>query len=285
MVIALIPNITRKNAIECTHKIIEILIQNNSQIIMPQELKNIFFNTEDIIFLPDIENLINNCDIAITVGGDGTIIDAAKYAASANKSLIGVNCGRIGFVASLEPNEIYELNRLFTGDYNIEKRMLLKVISKFNGDSKEYYALNDAVVRGATANIIDLDVDLDNNHIGHFRADGLIVSTPTGSTAYSLSAGGPVIQPNMKCILLTPLAAYSLFSKPIVFNENAKIKIYSSSERNENVMLFIDGQLSVQINKNTVVEVMSADIYANFITFKDKTFYKVLNEKLSERSI
>lgn len=284
MIIALIPNITRKNAIQCTYNIIDILKSENAKIIMCDDLKEVF-GLSDIIFMPNIEETINNCDIAITVGGDGTIIDVAKYVASANKSLIGINCGRIGFVASLEPNEIEELKRLFTGEYNIEKRMLLKVVAKLGDNIKEYYALNDAVVRGVTANIIDLDVDLDNSHIGHFRADGLIVATPTGSTAYSLSAGGPVIQPNMRCILLTPLAEYSLFSKPIVFNENAKITIYSLSNKNENVKLFIDGQSSVQIYKDTIVEVMSADISANFITFKDKTFYKVLNEKLSERSI
>ena len=283
--IALIPNLTKNGAYEESLKAIRLLKSFGGKILMTADLSE-KYSDNDIAFFESHEVLIQKCDAVVTIGGDGTIIHAAKHAANFEKPLLGINMGRLGFVAELEPNELPMLERLFSGDYNVEKRQMLKVTLKSKSGSKSFFALNDAVIsRGSMTKIIDLDVWLKKSYICHYRADGLIVSTPTGSSAYALSAGGPVIEPSMSCILMTPICSHSLFSRPVLFNPSSEILVNAASREDTDLTLTIDGETTIPITADDTVVITTAEIYAELIVLKVKTFYRVLSDKFTERGL
>lgn len=288
MKIAILPNLNKRDAHAYTVKLIKRLIELNSSIVLYSKYKG-YFNFDEISFYDDFFELINICDIVIVVGGDGSIIHAAKHAAAAQKPILGINLGRVGFVAGLEPNELDKLSDLVSGNFEIEKRMMLEVSVKASADDKEQkiFALNDAVIsRGALSRIIDLEVTCNDSKISQYRSDGIIVSTPTGSTAYSLSAGGPVLEPQMRCILLTPICSHTLFSRSIVFCDKTKLSIAAKEHSDlSEIHLSIDGETSVKLYEDFNVSIKPSDIDVSFINLKGKDFYKILNEKLSERRI
>ena len=283
--IALIPNLTKNGAYEESLKAIRLLKSFGGKILMTADLSE-KYSDNDIAFFESHEVLIQKCDAVVTIGGDGTIIHAAKHAANYEKPLLGINMGRLGFVAELEPNELPMLERLFSGDYNVEKRQMLKVTLKSKSGSKSFFALNDAVIsRGSMTKIIDLDVWLKKSYICHYCADGLIVATPTGSSAYALSAGGPVIEPSMSCILMTPICSHSLFSRPVLFNPSSEILVNAASREDTDLTLTIDGETTIPITADDTVVITTAEIYAELIVLKDKTFYRVLSDKFTERGL
>lgn len=283
--IALIPNLTKNGAYEASLEAIALFKSFGGEISMTADLKE-KYTDEDIVFFESHEALVADCDAVVTIGGDGTIIHAAKHAANAKKPLLGINMGRLGFVAGLEPNELPMLERLFTGDYATERRQMLKITHKTENGSQDFLALNDAVIsRGSQTKIIELDVSLKKSYICHYRADGLIVSTPTGSSAYALSAGGPVIEPSMSCILMTPICSHSLFSKPVLFNPSSEVIVKPTSAEDTEMLLTIDGENSTHLRANDTVVVTTAEIYTELIVLKDKTFYRVLNDKFTERGL
>ena len=283
--IALIPNLTKNGAYEESLKAIRLLKSFGGKILMTADLSE-KYSDSNIAFFESHEVLIQKCDAVVTIGGDGTIIHAAKHAANFEKPLLGINMGRLGFVAELEPNELPMLERLFSGDYNVEKRQMLKVTLKSKSGSKSFFALNDAVIsRGSMTKIIDLDVWLKKSYICHYCADGLIVATPTGSSAYALSAGGPVIEPSMSCILMTPICSHSLFSRPVLFNPSSEILVNAASREDTDLTLTIDGETTIPITADDTVVITTAEIYAELIVLKDKTFYRVLSDKFTERGL
>ena len=279
--IFLIPNLTKKRAYETSVEVIGKLLELGIQVLMDCSLKR-QYESQNEIFWGDTDNILRLCDMVLTIGGDGTIIHAARKAALLDKPILGINTGRLGFVAELEPNELDMLSRLADGDYSIEKRMMLKVTHR----DKEFYAMNDAVIsRGSLSRLIDIDVSLaeDKGYICHYRADGLIVSTPTGSSAYSLAAGGPVVEPTMKCMVMTPVCSHSLFARPVVFIHNSQLALSAACDDNTKVYLTLDGVKTMIIDRNDVIYVTSSQIETKLIKFKDETFYKVLNDKLTEK--
>ncbi|MBQ5564433.1 MAG: NAD(+)/NADH kinase, partial [Clostridia bacterium] len=271
----LIPNLTKKRAYETSVEVIGKLLELGIQVLMDCSLKR-QYESQNEIFWGDTDNILRLCDMVLTIGGDGTIIHAARKAALLDKPILGINTGRLGFVAELEPNELDMLSRLADGDYSIEKRMMLKVTHR----DKEFYAMNDAVIsRGSLSRLIDIDISLaeDKGYICHYRADGLIVSTPTGSSAYSLAAGGPVVEPTMKCIVMTPVCSHSLFARPVVFSHHSQLALSAACDDNTKVYLTLDGVKTMIINRSDVIYVTSSQIETKLIKLKDKTFYKVLN--------
>ena len=198
MNIAVIPNLTKKDAFPLTDRAVKTLLALGAKPLLPEELQPLF-PLPGAAFASERE-LYRNSDTVLCIGGDGTIIRCAKEAARYGKPVLGINVGRLGFVAGLEADELERLSDLIHGEYTTEERMMLEVSLEENGLVKRYYALNDAVVaRGTLSRILDLRVLLNESNVCDYRADGLIVATPTGSTAYSLSAGGPVIDPR-RCV-------------------------------------------------------------------------------------
>lgn len=283
MKFAVIPNLQKNKAISYADTVCIELLNYGSEIFMLSECKNHIESTK-VTFFDSKEDLIKNCDIVIALGGDGTIIHVARYCALYGKPILGINFGRLGFIAGLEPDDIHSLKRLVTGDYTIDRRSVLQIEAKENGENHTYYAINDVVIsRGSCSRIIDLDVFLNDTKISSYRADGLIFSTPTGSTAYGLSAGGPVIDPHISCICMVPVCPHTLFSRPVIFNDNSVLSVSCTEHEDNEVYVTIDGHKNIELFDNDKVIIKSAPIYADLIKLNDKDFYCNLNDKLWQR--
>lgn len=236
--------------------------------------------------LPE-EQLYKAADIIITIGGDGTIIRYAKRAAFDNKPVLGINAGRVGYLANIEQNELELLHKLKQNEYFVEKRMMLSVTVFENGRRLgEYNALNDAVITGGfISRIIDISVILGSDSI-NYRADGLIISTPTGSTAYSMSAGGPIIDPLTQSMCITPICSHSLSAKPILLGAENTIKVKAYSKKRTDIYLTIDGRKVAAVKPYTDILIRRSKQYAKLIRLNDRSFYKTLSGKFKDgRSI
>lgn len=282
---AVVVNLSKEEAISCAGEISLLMLSNNAEVFMLSECMP-YYKGVKISFVNSIDELFNVCDMAITVGGDGTIIHAAKYAARFDKPLIGVNVGRLGFAADIEIDGIGELTRIIDGDYSVENRILLDVEVVKGSSSKHCLAVNDAVIaRGQLSKIIDLQVALDGEKIAKYRADGLLFSTPTGSTAYSLSAGGPIVAPQLDCILMTPVCPHSLFSRSVLFEGNSVLSVSVKIPSECCCVLTIDGEKNIDINAEDTVIIRKSDLKLKFVSIYKRNFYRKLNEKLKEREI
>ena len=285
MKVAIVVNLIKSEAISCAEKIYQLLHSNNAEVYMLSECK-VLYNDCQITYTDTIQELFEICDTAITVGGDGTIIHAAKYSAQHNVPLIGVNVGRVGFAADIETNEIELLSQILDGNYTKETRIIFDVEVIKNGVSNNYLAVNDAVIaRGQLSRIIDLHLSVDGEEIAKYRADGLLFSTPTGSTAYSLSAGGPILAPEMDCILMTPVCPHSLFSRSVIFNGNSELSISVVIPKDCCCYLTIDGEKNVPIFAEDTVIIRKSELKLDLITINKRNFYRKLNEKLKEREV
>lgn len=283
MNIAVVPNLSRDRAKNYTADLIRRLLGLGAGVFLKDDLRS-EFEIPGIRFFPELRELIQACDVIVAVGGDGTIIHCARNAAAVGRPVLGVNVGRLGFVAGLETDEFDRLERLVSGDYKLEKRMMLEVRLAENGQEKTYPALNDTVIaRGALSRILDFKVSLNDTRVCDYRADGLILSTPTGSTAYSLSAGGPVIDPSMNCILLSPICPHSLMSRPVVFGPDARLSVQAHSDYESEIILTVDGEISRRIPDGSRIEVYRSSSTVQIIKLKNKNFYEIVNDKLGER--
>ncbi|MBQ8000569.1 MAG: NAD(+)/NADH kinase [Ruminococcus sp.] len=279
MKIALIPNADKPRAVLCAQQIATLLTDAGASVLLPCALKD-SITTQGGKYYSTYDELFSHCDCAVTVGGDGTIIHSARHSALSDKPVVGVNLGTLGYVAELEPSEISALTRLVTGDYIIRERMLLDVaVIHQDGSKQSYLAVNDAVIsRGSLSCIIDLDVFVEGERICNYRADGLLFSTPTGSTAYALSAGGPVIDPYLSLIELTPVCPHSLTARTVIFSEDTVLSVSCNSP--DTSYLTVDGQVSVALAGSDIVQISKSSHKLKMINLKDKNFYKIAGEKL-----
>lgn len=232
----------------------------------------------------DTDELIENCDIVIVVGGDGTTLNVAKAASLHNKLTLGINAGRLGFMSGLERDELSLLNRLVSGDYEVEERMMINARLLSENGIQDFICLNDAVItRGDLARLIDVTVKSDGRVITKNRADGMIIATPTGSTAYSMAAGGPVVSPDNSCFVVTPICPHSLVNRSIVFSSDKELEITVENDKNNTSYLSIDGEKSVTVTKNSKIIISKSEYVAKLIKIKPDSFYEILNKKLLER--
>ncbi len=281
MKIALLLNTDKQNCFTVAFEVCNHLKELGAEILLDQSVRNLFWEPEAQYM--DFDSMAQSCQILVALGGDGTILHAAKRAAIFHKPVLGINVGRLGFMAGLEPNELDRLSCLFSGDYTVDKRMLLQVTIE-REPSVYYYALNDAVVsKSSLSRIIDIDLALDGKDIASYRADGIIVSTPTGSTAYSLSAGGPVVDPQMSGILVTPICPHSLFARSILFRDDKKIQLTASCLSGTDAYLTVDGEQGRLLLPGDRVHIQRAELEASILRIKQQAFYEVLNEKLINR--
>ena len=281
MKIAIIVNLDKKGALLTASKISDLLMSEGVDVYtLKSDLAGELHSTKT--FATHSE-LVEACDILLTVGGDGTIIHCAKHAAAFSKPVLGINSGRLGYVAELEADEIEMLRSLVKGEYELESRLLLSVtITRENSNRESYIAVNDAVIsRGSLSRIIDLDVKIDGSEVSSYRADGVLLSTPTGSTAYALSAGGPVIAPTLKCFELVPICSHSLSARCVILSSDSLVEIKASSPDGKSY-LTIDGQISVELSENDTVEIKSANESLDMILLKKRNFFKLAGEKLRE---
>ncbi|MCK4576791.1 NAD(+)/NADH kinase, partial [candidate division WOR-3 bacterium] len=201
------------------------------------------------------EELREKSDFVIAMGGDGTLLRAARYIKEINIPLIGVNLGSLGFLTEIVVDELYPtLERIIAGDYRIEERTVLKATLS---DSRNFYALNDIVLHmGHSGRIIGIEIAVNGNLLAEFSADGLIVSTPTGSTAYSLAAGGPIIHHGVEAQIITPICPHTLGLRPMVFSSVEKLSIKMKKGKG---IFVVDGQMTIEVEKNFTFSVTQAD--------------------------
>ena len=263
MMFAIIPNLTRKNAAQVTRLICAKLDELGAAYSLPLSTENVFSDTK-AEFLPEKE-LIGGCEAVITVGGDGTIIHSAKKAAVYSKPVLGINAGRLAFMA---------------GDYSMDKRMMLKTTAADGDSVQSGYSMNDSTVMRLSrlSRISEINVDLDGRYFNRYLGDGLILSTPTGSTAYSLSAGGPVVDPKLECMILTPICSHSVFTRSLVLGDDAVLRIYSDDDGPLSVSC--DGDEPFTVSAQGSITVEKADICASFIRLKNDSFVDILNRKM-----
>ncbi len=228
---------------------------------------------------PEIPSLV---DMIIVLGGDGTLLSVARLVGDRGIPILGVNLGGLGFITEIPLNELYTtLERIFNNDYFIEERLMLIVHVHRQGERiAEYNVLNEVVVnKGALARIIDLETFINKTYVTTFKADGVIISTPTGSTAYSLSAGGPIIYPTLHSFVLTPICPHTLTNRPIVLPDDFLVEIALKSESGD-VFLTLDGQVGFSLKYGDVVEVNKSQGKIKLISSPKRDYFKILRTKL-----
>ena len=277
MVVAVIPNLDKRGSSDMVEKIGAYLKSCGITAYLPDNICCAGYK-----FAGESE-LYELADLIITIGGDGTIIRYAKRAAADNKPILGINAGRLGYLADIEQNEYKVLSKLKTKEYNIESRMMLNIkIVENNNTVGEYEALNDAVITsGYISRIIDISAFIGNDRI-NYLSDGLIISTPTGSTAYSLSAGGPIIDPLSECFCVTPICSHSLAAKPIILGSDRGIKLKAISKKRSDIYLTIDGRKAANVKPYTEIFITKSKKTVKLIRLNDRSFYKTLSLKFSD---
>lgn len=287
MKIALLPNLPYGDTVSLTKSVIGELNTLGAEVSMSEDNKK--FISSDRVKFEEYDKALGECDAAIIIGGDGTVTKYASDAAVHHKPILAINGGHLGFLSGLEKTEISRLSSLVNGEYKITHRMvLLAETVDENGLVRESrYCLNDAVIgRAINPRMVDVTIKLDSHMLGRHRADGIIISTPTGSTAYSMSAGGPVVDPHIECIIVTPICSHSLTARSVVCSSESTLELINSSDPNDvrQMCLVTDSRKPVDIPYKSRVRIRKADITADFIKVKKQNFYEVLNEKMIERN-
>ena len=248
--------------------------------------RSVLGDVDGSIRIKDLRHELAGADFLVCFGGDGTILHAAKDASSFGVPIVGVNLGSVGFMAELEQEELDKLSRLATGEYTLENRMLLDVRVVREGRTLfRSAALNDAVVtKGAVARIIDLQVFGDKILISNIYGDGVIMATPTGSTAYSLSAGGPIVEPTAENIIMTPISAHTLQAKAMVLDKNRRIEVTVPKSSRKTAYLSVDGGKAFKLIAGDTVEIGRSRRSLSLVKLSGKSFYELISHKLERRS-
>ncbi len=236
---------------------------------------------EDRCGFPDS---IGTVDLIVVLGGDGTLLSTARRTAGLRIPILGVNMGHLGFITDMEMQDLFpRLDQLVRGDYLVEPRMMLDAEVRRDGRSvARFLALNDAVVtKGPLSRMITLEAYVGNEYLAAYRADGIIISTATGSTAYSMSAGGPIVSPELDLMIVTPICPHTLSARPIITSDRHAIRIVLKSDPLD-VMLTIDGQTGFALQKDDEVLVVRAVAAANLVRLRGRPFFEIVRLKLRE---
>lgn len=228
------------------------------------------------------EELAANVDLILVLGGDGTMIATARMLGDREVPVLGVNFGGLGYLAEFRIEELYQaLESILSGNFRVDKRVMLDAELRRGGELiTRNRVLNDVVInKSALARIIEIEVYLNQYFVNSFRADGLIISTPTGSTAYNLSAGGPVIFPSMNAVVITPICPFTLSNRPIVVPDNATIELLLKTDQEE-VTLTLDGQVGFSLNVEDRAVIRKSRVTFNLVQPSNRNYFDVLRDKL-----
>lgn len=277
------PNLDKANCLEYTKQACGILISENAQLYMDENYRRDFGDIEQINFADEVK-CVQTADVIIVIGGDGTILKCADIAAIYSKPILGINCGRLGFMASLEHTQLEMLHALCNGEYTISRRMMINVeVIPDAGEPLSFNALNDVVVsKSDDCKIADFEVSKGGQVISSLRADGVIFSTATGSTAYSMSAGGPIIEPEMECIEFTQICAHSLFARSMVLSPESIIDVKCHCSYNAHSIVNVDGNAVYRISNNALVRISRSKLHLDIIDITGGSFFSSVNTKLMQ---
>lgn len=280
MKVAIMPNLTRDHAYETMDNLCKALDNLDITYFFLQETASeISLSEEKIISQSELKD---NVDFLIAIGGDGTMIRAAQIALPLNLPILGINAGRLAYLMGLESDEMELLDKLLTGDYYIEDRLVLQIDVYDN--SKNHilsdYCINEVVfARGAEIKLTSLDLYCDNRFINRYNSDGLIISTPTGSTAYNLSAGGPIVDPRIESVILSPICPHSLVERTVIFSSDSEFEIVNPGSTSH-TLLSCDGRGSVYFGEKYSAHIKKSEMKVKFLHLKDDTFMEILHKKM-----
>jgi len=278
--VGLIVNTRKKQPIQWGKELIKWFRQKNI---------GVFTTEEDGLALGVDQDMICDClgktvDCVVTLGGDGTLLRAARIVSSYEVPILGINLGVLGFLTETEIPETYDaLERLIRGEFQHEDRMMLEGNIKHNDTKATFVGLNDIVVKGPLARLIILDVFVNDQYVTTYNGDGVIISSPTGSTAYSLSAGGPIIHPELEAIIITPICPHTLHARPLVIPPHKTVRLRMVKAPVDSMMT-IDGQLGYQVEKDDEIIVVKAAKSTRLVRIKEPNFFDILQEKLKTES-
>lgn len=272
-------NLTREQVKPCTEKVIALLLKIGVTPYLDSSFAQVFPRT-GAKFLPS-EAALPESDLMIVIGGDGTILRAARSAILYDVPILGINAGHLGFLSDLEQDEIPLLEKLVRGGCQAERRMMLDIIY---GNEIET-AVNDMFIsKTEPGKIVDLDVRCDGREVAHYRADGIVFATPNGSTAYSMSAGGPVMDSELDAVIMTPICPHSLISRSIVCAGDKTLSVKAAcSDTEKDLSIVIDGEKRMVLKTNDEILVRRSEKYIRFINITGRGFYETLNEKIIGR--
>lgn len=227
------------------------------------------------------KEIAEQVDMLVSMGGDGTLLASARQGGPVGVPVLGINLGSLGFLTQLQPHQLREsLDRIVRGEFEVEKRMVLQADISGKPRLTSPFALNDVVIdNGPVARLINISLSVNGEEVVNYRADGLILATPTGSTAYSLAAGGPILHPRMEAIIAAPISSFSLSTRPMIFPAGDTITLEIHSQH-EVAGLTLDGQVMAPLMDDDVVTITRAEFYLKFVRFPENSFYEVLRRKL-----
>ena len=285
--VLIIPNVFKDKELFCSKKIAELIKKAGKKVCIPTEYKDYFSDMTDALF--DVEDkLFEIADLAISAGGDGSIIHTARKAALRDIPIVGVNLGRLGYLAELECDESDKIVNIINGQYTTKKRMMLsyEIVKNDNSVQSGAPALNDVVLTsvGNTNRVVDIEIyaGKDEMFAGFFKGNGIIVSTPTGSTAYALAAGGPIVDPQLDCLDVVPICTHSLTARPMLFSGETELKLVNAGRMTINVSA--DGCDEYVLMPGEYVRIKKSKYTASFVKIGGSSFYEVLHSKMTDKN-
>lgn len=281
--VGIVPNLLRDTDLDITKTIADWLRGAGFKV---YAANHIVKQVPSIPLSLDEEEIYKVCDIVIAVGGDGTILSVAEKACLSDVPIIGVNLGRLGFLADIEPADIIlSLKKLIEDDYHIEERMMLRAkIIDPNGQEHIFNALNDVnITRGSFPRIAEFEILVNGEFCDIYPADGIIMSTPTGSTAYNLSAGGPIVVPHAKAYIITPICPHTIYSRSIIVGAEDIIQIKICNDGPISMELSIDGKIKMHLTPQHFIQIEKSSYVTRLVKLSELKFFEILRKKIVER--
>jgi NAD+ kinase len=276
---ALYPNFQKPNALSCAREVCDVLDRCGIEVSVSEVFRH-DFSDKPFVKFEDIKEAAKTADYVLAIGGDGTILRCAKLLMGSDTKLLGINTGTLGFMAGLEADQLDKLSLLTTGKYELSQRMTLDVVYHSAEGDITATALNEVSARSGSFRICDFEVYSDSYLVGRYRADGVLFSTPSGSTAYALSAGGPVIEPDLECIEMTLICPHSLFSRATMFSPQRKLCMKDITVRDDSMVINVDGENFVNLRNGDSIEICRGRNNINFINLIGNSFHESLCKKM-----
>lgn len=277
---AIFPNFNKKNALSCALEVCGILHSCGAELLVDEGFGREFAGTDYIRF-GSFDAFLDEADIAVAIGGDGTILRCARRLVGKNVLLLGINTGRLGFMSAIESGELELLPAIAQSRFSVDERMLLRIRAvRKSGATDEYIALNDVYIGRPFSKLVDFELFESGNAVLSCRADGIVFSTPTGSTAYALSAGGPIIEPSLQCIEFAQVCPHSLFSRAMLFSPDKRLELKYDSSRVPEMFFSVDGAEAMKLFAGDYIEVTRSEHSIRLINLKNGSFYDSVDRKL-----
>lgn len=283
--IALITNYNISEKLNAAMRVADKISAYAEQILIPLVFKERVMRSKNHrkeFIYKSPEELYGSAELVIVLGGDGAMLDTARRVANIGTPIIGINMGRVGYMAELEMDELDMLSKVFEGQYRIDERTMLEaeVISGKGMKKFSEFALNEATItNGNAARIVDLQLSDGNELVYTYRADGLVIATPTGSTAYSLSAGGPIVDPKLACLCVTPICPHTFSARPLVFPDTAELNVKNICVREKVLKLTLDGRATYDLYYGDSVTVRRSPLTVKLVRVKEQSFYSKIRMK------